>query len=617
MELSEPQTEYDLVGLQQGHKPAKALQDTVWIADWSFDTAAPCDDSGWEKVDNHIQVSTEIYWQVEPTFGGVGGIQNQAATARYIGDPCCSDPDGYDNKWYQAIRIAYSGAATLDATYLLDSEPGYDWLTIEADSACASFDRVDYDVAPGQRAASYREDILRDTGYNEGGQISGLSLPDFGTTDTHCVYVCFFSDAVWSPCDGDWPTTLGVGLVVDNITITDEGGSRSEDFEDGTLDIGDFVSLRMDSVPFGNWARVFSHITDNDICTENTTCSWLWTDDTTPTIANDPSMAFGPGSYVVRNWIDNQIISPWVSLASTPTAKATVIQFQRFPGNHFSQSRITQNWSVRSKSHDGDCTYLGYWGHSWNWNSLGTFQWLSLQWDMSPYFDPAAEEIQILHWVRDWQYVSPTPPVPFVPGPGPYIDRTRIGRQILQGPVISIGIDSRSQAQDAFPTEIHPAIDPSMGEHFRPTTDRFGTTALSMARDLGINPVLSPNLITGDSIWIQVIDVRGAGGITAVEWFGSIVSGPHSGKAPPPWSVGSNGFFSVPVDSVRTDDGVAIPEFWYVDLDDDFFRGGDVLHYFWSAQDALGGFSSQPTGMSAPPASHAEAGGSQRVACTR
>ena len=82
-------------------------------------------------------------------------------------------------------------------------------------------------------------------------------------------------------------------------------------------------------------------------------------------------------------------------------------------------------------------------------------------------------------------------------------------------------------------------------------------------------------------------DARNAGGITAVEWYGSIVSGPHAGKAPAPYTVGSNGFFAVTADSTPLDWTGAFTGVFFADLDDTYFRGGDVLLYFWLATDAM------------------------------
>jgi hypothetical protein len=135
------------------------------------------------------------------------------------------------------------------------------------------------------------------------------------------------------------------------------------------------------------------------------------------------------------------------------------------------------------------------WGHSFNWNSLSTFRWqIGLTWDMSSYFDPTVEEIQIRLRASDWQWIAgASPPVPFVPGPGPYSDRIRIGRRVLSGPVINEGIDSRSQLQGCAPTEIDPGVTPVGGPKWRPSTDRFGTCAFSEGTELGINADPEPD----------------------------------------------------------------------------------------------------------------------------
>jgi len=203
--------------------------------------------------------------------------------------------------------------------------------------------------------------------------------------------------------------------------------------------------------------------------------------------------------------------------------------------------------------------------------------------------------------VADWQYINNVPPPGTLnPGPGPYIDRVRIGRRVLNGPVINPGIDSRFQAQDCFPT-VQNAITP--GEHFSPDgSNKFGTCAFSQGTDIA--PSTTTVLITGDSVNLQnVVDARNAGGITSVTFYGAIVSGPHAGKAPSPYTVGGNGFFSVQGDSARSSSGTVVAGSWFIDLDDTYFRGGDQLNYFWSATDAGGGFATYPPGMTALPAS--------------
>ena len=605
-ELAPSVDEEDRVGDVDGTQaaPQKALQDTLWIADWSFDTGAPCNAAGWTHVDNYVLNDGAIHWHMEDRFDGQGGIEGTAAAVGYHANACCSLADGYDNDWYQAIRLFYTGAATLSFDYLLDSEDGFDFLQVETDSACASFARLDFDLSPLSYAGWYRTFRAHESGLTTDGSFTTLSLSSYGG-GTHCVYIAFFSDGGFSPCDGEQPTTLGEGLVVDDIVLVDASGTRTEDFEDGDLDIGTFMNIA-ESVPFGTWARLYPHISDNDVCTENTTCAWLWTDHRTPTRALDPSLAFGPGGFVVKNWLDDSIVSPWVSLASATMASGTVLQFRRFPGNFFTNSRIVQNWSVRGRRNVEGQACLSAWGHASQWNSLSFFGWQTLHYDMTPYFDPAAEAFQIRHRTSDWQRFSGvSPPVPFYPGPGPYIDRTRIGRLVFTGPRFNEGIDSRSQAQDCFPSEIDPRVTPA-GQHFRPTTDRFGVCAFSRGTELAISK-RSPNLITGDSIGVGVQALRpvpGGNVVTSVTFHGAVVLGPHQGKvvpatmatAPAPWVMGPNGFFSFAADSVRSAAGAPLADNYFVDLDDFYFRGGDVLHYFWSATDAAGGFTSDPLG---------------------
>src|SRR5262245_62904877 len=115
---------------------------------------------------------------------------------------------------------------------------------------------------------------------------------------------------------------------------------------------------------------------------------------------------------------------------------------------------------------------------------------------MTPHSSPTPSETQGSFRNSDWQLLTGAlPPATLNTGPGPYTDRVLIGRRVLTGPVLSEGIDSRSQGQDAFPT-VQNAISP--GQHFSPDGgNRFGTCAFSEAQDFGNRN--SPTVITGDS----------------------------------------------------------------------------------------------------------------------
>jgi hypothetical protein len=329
------------------------------------------------------------------------------------------------------------------------------------------------------------------------------------------------------------------------------------------------------------FGRLHSHVTDNDVCYENTTCSWLFTDPALPACA--VANAWGPGGLVVPAGVDQYLYSPLIDVTGAP-AMGTYLHYQTFPGQSFPGARIVQNWSVRSLVGG----VLTPWQKTGDFYSQSLWSWVTRTVDLSPYVDPAATDIQVRYRVADW---GPTGigcatvmGTDCGPGPGPYLDRIQIGRSILLGPVISQGIDSRSQAQDCFPAELvaFPV------EHYTPTLDRFGPSPFSAGAD-ATTCGSSPVLLTTDAIHVRVVDAAGAGGIV-VSWYGAIIDGPHAGKAPPGHVVGANGFFEV-IPTVVGDE-------YFVDLDDAYFRGGDVLVYFWAATDASGGFTSEPIGIS-------------------
>jgi hypothetical protein len=588
----------------------KVLQDTIWIADWSFDPG--CTSTGWVKFDERINNDGSNYWSVNTSYAGAGTgtIDNSAAVLTK--HDLCWAYDGYGNNWDYSIVLKYSGAtAELSFDFIAQTEAGFDFVTVEGDSLGLSEALVDYSVDPEGTPAANRGDALftNDGDLTAGVSVTALALPDFGP-GTHEAYIRFSADGAVSPEDGEEAFTLLAAVVVDNIVVTG-GIAYSEDFE-GALNSNVTLVNSASATPFGEWARLYSHITDNDKCTENTTCAWLWTDPVK--IALFADMAFGPGSAIIRNWLDDTIVSPWASLASTPLAQGTVLSFRRFPGNRFNQGAIVQNWRVRGKvrientdtSAGGDSIdCVSPWGHVSMWNSLTVFNWVTSIFDATAFFAGNSTEIQFAFRVSDWRWIAGANPIVTLnPGPGPYLDRVRIGRRVISGPVFDIGLDTRFQANDNFPSAQN-AITP--GEHFSATTDRFGTCDFRQGTELGINGT-SSNVISGDSVTTNILDSRLAGGITSVRWYGAITSGPHAGKAPAPYTVGANGFFEVTPDSARSAaSGAVVANRWFVDLDDTYLRGGDELKYYWFATDAGAGSTSAPGGISSAPASVAAA----------
>ena len=594
--------------------PQKTLQDTVWIADWSFDSGSGCTSAGWVAWDNRIlNVHNDSeFWHIDNRFAGQGGVIVNRAAVLSKHDLCWVQ-DGYGNDNDFSIILKYSGPnATLEFDKASDTDPGWDYVEIELDPLGASESLANPSTQPSAYGPrQFRWSIWSTDGFDSGSHVGPIALDDLGP-GVHEVYIRFWSDGNSSPEDGGYLSAIGAALVVDNIVVTGDI-AYTENFE-GALNPNVTLIETAQAHPFlqAPWLRMFSHITDNDKCTQNTTCAWLGTDPLRP--AFSPAMSFGPGGAVIRNWLDDIVASPWVSLASTPNATGTILSFRRFPGNPFGDGNIVQGWRVRAKSRvdntdtpapgdSVDC--VTPWAHASQFNSLNQFQWLTALFDMTAFIPPAAAEIQVSFRTADWDVLTSSQGL-FVAntGPGPFWDRVRIGRRILTGPVIVEAIDSRTQAQDCFPTVHDPSIIP--GQHFVPDgSNRFGTGAFSLSQDKGINN--STRYVSGDSITLeQVIDARGAGGVATVRFYGAIVEGPHVGKVPGPFTT-VGGFFQVNADSSRTSSGSVLANRWHVDLNDFYFRGGDVMKYFWAATDNGGGFTSTPVGLTTLPTSVAQA----------
>src|SRR5262249_15496283 len=407
-EFASPDIEPDVVGPLQP-VAAKALEDTIWIADWSFDAGANCTDAGWVKYDNRI-LNTHVdsdFWHVDNRFNGFTDgamppnvlVHNKAAILSH--HDLCWASDGYGNDNDFSIILKGAAGGMLSFNRVSDSEPSFDFVLVEADSLGLSESLANICTNPKRDAASFRTVLLINTGPNVGVAM-GLTMPASFGAGTHKFYIRFVSDGGYSDEDGDYVTAISAGLVVDDIVVTG-GIAYSENFE-GALNANVSLVETANSVPFcaAPWVRLFSHITDNDKCTENKTCAWLGTDPLR--VAFFPDMSFGPGQAVIHNWLDDIFVSPWVSLATTPSAKGTVLSFRRFAGNRFSQGLIVQGWRVRAKTkHDNtdttspgdslDC--VSPWGHASMFNSLNSFNWLTNVFDMTPHFSPNATEIQV------------------------------------------------------------------------------------------------------------------------------------------------------------------------------------------------------------------------------
>jgi hypothetical protein len=333
---------------------------------------------------------------------------------------------------------------------------------------------------------------------------------------------------------------------------------------------------------FGDFARLGSSFNDLDSCKDNTSCVWEFSDPNEISCVNLYQNAI-PSGPVNGEYLKNEIRSPLISLAAFPNVSAFRISYDVYRDMQ-KDALVTYYWRVRFEGPGLD----GFWQGSGG--LVGTDGWAQDIWTVAR--EVGATHMQIALGVEDncdkWCGLYATASCH---GPGPIFDNVKIEGLVATGPVITAA--DGSQAQDAFPTQL--VAGP--GGNYEPTADILGTAAFSSGRDIAAPG--ATHLVTGDSITVTVNDALGAGGIASVRFFASIVDGPHAGKAPAPHVVGANGFFEVPVETGAGH--------YFVDLDDDYFRGGDVVQYFWYATDGNGGSSSLPAGLTALPTSVVEA----------
>lgn len=581
-------------GVMKASPATRVQSDTTWAPslDWDFEGVG---NQGWETASNLVDTQLNL-WGVGPTDSTqnpVFGEKHAFLQYRNLNGCWLTEEPGYGNRWDFAIKVLYHGHAPwVGFTYRLSCDSG-DGLTVEADRGDSCNLRVDY-TDPDRRWPWQLREVVA-------GPIFGtaldpvplyVSLPDFGNTNqVHAAYIRFSSDESVSDEDSLFNSAIDAALTIDNIQVWGDGAQLYTVNFDGDVldpDIGTSVFLINSgrSTPYGPWARLYTHITDNDLCTENTTRAWLFSDPLH--IASFADMAFGPGGVVVQWALDDMILSPWIPMSQLSGGRP-VLSFREFPGNWFDRGRIARSWSIRGRYNNQTCTtrwsdeYAGF--RNGPWQALNEFQWVTRVFDMAPLVNSEWEEFQLRLRVADVRalFGDLPPPNPSNPGPGPYIDRVRIGR-LPAGPFIDIGPDTRFQAQDAFPT-VRNAIGP--GEHYSPSTNIWGTCAFSMAQDLGSGT--SPNIITGDSIVARVGSYGGV--LTKVSFLYRIMEGPHMGKKALDGAMEHPGGLCEYV-LAENPAGLGGPRTYAMDFDDDYFRGGDVLEYFWYA---VGRTSNDPT----------------------
>jgi len=149
-----------------------------------------CPTNNWVKYDNRILNDGSNYWKVNANYSGTGGIVNNAVVLAK-----------HDLSWSATATerlglLAHpevQGASTLSFAYLCDSEPGFDFITVETDSAGVSELLVNYSVDPTGTAASFRTVVFSTDGCSRA-RLADRADRFRSAGVQHEVYIRFASD---------------------------------------------------------------------------------------------------------------------------------------------------------------------------------------------------------------------------------------------------------------------------------------------------------------------------------------------------------------------------------------------------------------------------------------
>jgi hypothetical protein len=582
-------------------EPTKTESDSLYLlggpdrSDGKFqDDSDPTlpDPEGWVGWVNYGS-GPAVFWHVD-TFNAAllddVYVPNHAmwcGTYFYDCDPG-GDP-GYGNNWNEALEWygtvsdeSQPSEVHLTARLNYDTEPYYDNLYLEV-----------YRVSGWNIVQSY------DGNNKVGGVFVPIDVDETFSVDPF-DYTGPFSDQVrlrWRfEADGAWSDedcqmdTDGAAQL-DNILVTLTQSSTTttyDDFEPGSDVHWDAVAV--DGIC--SYAQVWPLLDDIDPCHTNTTPQFAFIDD--GSICGGPgspciNWCYGPGGYVIHyepyptDWLwQDQIWSPPLAWPGG-TYDGAMLSFDVY--RHLASGQF-YTWAIRS-SLDG--------GNTWQEWQDSNFAYYSSQagyyrhdFNVSNLLAPTRTHIQIslgyywLGWVWGSGYDDLTP--------APYFDNVAFKVFANEGPVVLAG--ALDLAQDSFPASGTFDFDDPASNSIR----------FDMARNIA--PPYAMLNDPGDSIVVDVVPVRGGSVLNDMPklyyklWPNPLFD-PYRTFSNEGWVYG---------DTTYASNGAVVENRYNFDLPDTgFFFPGDVIQYYITAQDNVGGdvgttlLPSDTTGFSGPP----------------
>ncbi len=562
--------------------------------------------NGWTHWD--ITEPTESHYNVSNYLQDpVNKPGNYAAWCGDIAIVACDTNDvdgGYGNSWHDLITFrvpvgnpSVSSQVTVTATMQYDSEPGYDYTYLSyrfEGQPFANF-RAGWD---GKSATAL--DPYASIAVNE---VVTYTTPEYMSGTDIAVFFRFKSDGGWSDEDCSWPSA-GAHQVDDiNVRVDNDGviNNYFEDFEHfgDPLDFGIWNIGFPDGV--GDFAAIWTGLEDNDPCNTNYTPQVAFIDDDIVIPGTGGSdcinWCYGPGGYIVSTTgglagpsehIHVALESPvmaWPSVKLPDTGGGLVdydgidLTFTAYRHEDLSADApgTFYTWGVRSADTDGSAhggvgEILADQGwQDRNFVYYGGPEYTRAGDDVTDLMSQGRDEIQVqltcyeLGWIWYWTGNDGYP--------APYFDDVTVKVFPYYGP----GFSARELdiAQDNFPTRgSFDMLD--LGSH----SVRFDSANnISLAAHLRNDP--------GDTIVVDIVPVRAGAGFDGTPTLHytldrNAMFDPFRGPEP---AVGT----SAGMPAVGSS-GFPTPGKWAFDLPDTgFLFPGDVLHYYISATDAIGG----------------------------
>ena len=554
--------------------------------------------NSWTHYD--ITEPTGTHWNVSTYNQPV--TTNYAAWCGDITIDACNEDDvdgGYGNSWHDLIEFRQtvpntdvSSLVTVTATLIHDSEPGYDYSYLSYRFQGQAFGDMQSWDGDGTVAVANSVTFLP---------------PEYMDGTDIAVYFRFKSDGGWSDEDCSFPSAGG--CQVDDINVNIDNGTFNadffEDFEHGGVadDFGIWTVAFPDGV--GDFAKLWTGLEDNDPCATNYTPQVAFVDDGVIVPGTGGSdcinWCYGPSGYIVNTTgglagptehlhgaIESPVMTWPASKGGGVDDDGITLQFSCYRHEDLSADApgIFYTFGIRSADTDDSAGNgaMVITDEGWadrNFVYYGGPDYQRFYNNVTDLMAPGRDEVQVqlavyeLGWAWGWEGNDGYP--------APYFDNVTVKVFPYNGP----GMAGRELdlAQDNWPT--------------RGDIDMGNPASHSVRFDMANNIALATALRNdpGDSLVIDVVPVRSGAAFVGVPTMHYIMKAnpifdayrttgvPTSGSMPGEVAVGIGG---------------ANPDRWAFDLpDSDFFFPGDIIHYYISATDDIGGLDPQTSLMPA------------------